>query len=72
MPEHCAHGYQTLEDCTGMHYMASGFYTPDAVHGARFDDPRSAFQWPLTAAACPTGRWPRKVVVRVWGDKWSP
>ena len=51
VPEHCAHGYQTLEDGTEMHYMASGFYTLDAVRGARFDDPAFGIQWPLTATA---------------------
>jgi dTDP-4-dehydrorhamnose 3,5-epimerase len=47
VPEHCAHGYQTLEDCTEMHYMTSGFYTPSAVRGVRFDDPAFGIQWPL-------------------------
>jgi dTDP-4-dehydrorhamnose 3,5-epimerase len=49
VPEHCAHGYQTLEDNTEMHYMTSGYYTPEAVRGARFDDPAFALEWPLTA-----------------------
>jgi dTDP-4-dehydrorhamnose 3,5-epimerase len=51
VPECCAHGYQTLEDCTEMYYMASSFYTPTAVRGARFDDPAFGIQWPLTATA---------------------
>lgn len=50
VPEHCAHGYQTLEDGTEMYYMASGFYTPNAVRGVRFDDPAFAIEWPLAAA----------------------
>jgi len=49
VPEHCAHGYQTLEDSTEMYYMTSAFYTPTAVHGVRFDDPAFAIQWPLAA-----------------------
>ena len=49
VPEHCAHGYQTLEENTEMYYMASEFYTPDAVRGARFDDPVFNIQWPLPA-----------------------
>jgi dTDP-4-dehydrorhamnose 3,5-epimerase len=49
VPEHCAHGYQTLEDCTEMHYMTSEFYCPSAVRGIRFDDPTFAIQWPLPA-----------------------
>jgi dTDP-4-dehydrorhamnose 3,5-epimerase len=51
VPEHCAHGYQTLEDHTEMCYMASGFYTPSAVRGARFDDPAFGIQWPLAPTA---------------------
>jgi dTDP-4-dehydrorhamnose 3,5-epimerase len=47
VPEGCAHGYQTLEKATEMHYMASAFYTPDAAHGVRFDDPIFGVQWPL-------------------------
>jgi dTDP-4-dehydrorhamnose 3,5-epimerase len=49
VPEHCAHGYQTLEDSTEMHYMTSQFYTPAAVLGVRFDDPAFAIHWPLPA-----------------------
>jgi dTDP-4-dehydrorhamnose 3,5-epimerase len=49
VPESCAHGYQTLEDCTEMYYMTSGFYTPSAVRGVRFDDPTVGIQWPLIA-----------------------
>jgi dTDP-4-dehydrorhamnose 3,5-epimerase len=49
VPENCAHGYQTLEECTEMYYMTSGFYTPSAVRGVRFDDPAFAIQWPLVA-----------------------
>jgi len=49
VPEHCAHGYQTLEQCTEMYYMTSQFYTPNAVRGVRFDDPAFSIQWPLAA-----------------------
>ncbi len=49
VPEHCAHGYQTLEDGTEMYYMTSAFYTPSAVRGVRFDDPTFSIQWPLAA-----------------------
>jgi dTDP-4-dehydrorhamnose 3,5-epimerase len=51
VPEHCAHGYQTLEDRTEMHYMTSQVYTPSACRGARFDDPAFRIQWPLPATA---------------------
>ena len=47
LTERCAHGYQTLEDRTEMHYMASHVYTPSAARGARFDDPAFRVNWPL-------------------------
>jgi dTDP-4-dehydrorhamnose 3,5-epimerase len=49
VPEHCAHGYQTLEDCTEIYYMTSGLYAADSVRGVRFDDPAFSIQWPLIA-----------------------
>jgi dTDP-4-dehydrorhamnose 3,5-epimerase len=51
LPEHCAHGYQTLVDETEIYYMASEFYTPGSAHGVRFDDPAFRIQWPLMATA---------------------
>ena len=50
VPEHCAHGYQTLEECTEMYYMTSEFYTATAVRGVRFDDPAFNIRWPLVPA----------------------
>jgi dTDP-4-dehydrorhamnose 3,5-epimerase len=47
LPEGCGHGYQTLQDDTEMHYMASAYYTPEAARGVRFDDPAFHIQWPL-------------------------
>jgi dTDP-4-dehydrorhamnose 3,5-epimerase len=49
VPEHCGHGYQTLEECTEMYYMTSEFYIPSAVCGVRFDDPAFGIEWPLAA-----------------------
>ena len=49
VPQNCAHGYQTLEECTEMYYMTSAFYAPSAVRGVRFDDPAFGIQWPLVA-----------------------
>ena len=51
VPELCAHGYQTLEEHTEIHYMASGYYTPDTVRGVRFDDPAFGIPWPLQVTA---------------------
>ena len=49
VPEGCAHGFQSLEDSTEVHYMTSAFYAPDAVRGVRFDDPVFNIDWPLAA-----------------------
>jgi len=51
IPERCAHGYQTLEDQTEMHYMTSQIYTPEAATGVRFDDPAFGIRWPLSPSA---------------------
>ena len=50
VPEHCGHGYQTLEEATEMFYMTSAFYTAGAVRGVRFDDPAFRIAWPLPAS----------------------
>lgn len=47
VPEHCAHGYQTLQDETEMSYMTSALYTPTAARGFRYDDPAFQITWPL-------------------------
>jgi dTDP-4-dehydrorhamnose 3,5-epimerase len=47
VPENCAHGYQTLEKCTEIYYMTSGYYTPNLGCGVRFDDPAFSIQWPI-------------------------
>ena len=49
VPQGCAHGFQSLEDGTEVHYMTSAFYAPDAVRGVRFDDPVFNIHWPLAA-----------------------
>jgi dTDP-4-dehydrorhamnose 3,5-epimerase len=51
LPQNCAHGYQTLKDGTEMQYLTSQFYSPEAVRGVRFDDPRFDIRWPLTPTA---------------------
>jgi len=60
IPEHCAHGYQTLEDDVEMHYMTSAFYAPSSAHGVRYDDPVFDIKWPLPATAVSEQdlRWP--------------
>ncbi len=47
VPPLCAHGYQTVEDESDVHYMTSAFYAADAARGLRYDDPTVAVRWPL-------------------------
>ena len=51
VPDRCAHGYQTLEECTEIYYMASECFSPGSVRGVRFDDPAFDIRWPLAATA---------------------
>jgi len=51
IPEGCAHGYQSTEDNSAIHYMASAFYSPTAVRGVRFNDPALGIRWPLPASS---------------------
>jgi dTDP-4-dehydrorhamnose 3,5-epimerase len=51
VPEHCAHGYQTLHDDSEIYYLTSAFYAPGSVRGLRFDDPAIGIRWPLPATA---------------------
>jgi len=51
IPDGFAHGYQTLEDDTGLLYVVSEFYTPDAESGLRFDDLAIGIEWPLPVAS---------------------
>jgi dTDP-4-dehydrorhamnose 3,5-epimerase len=51
VPEHCAHGCQTLVDGSEVYYMASEFFTPSAVRGVKFDDPAFGIKWPLAATS---------------------
>jgi dTDP-4-dehydrorhamnose 3,5-epimerase len=50
LPGSCAHGYQTLEECTEMYYMTSAFYTSSAARGVRFNDSAFCIKWPLAAS----------------------
>ena len=60
VPELCAHGFQSLEDRTEVHYMTSAFYAPAAVRGVRFDDPAFSIQWPspVTTVSEQDRKWP--------------
>ena len=47
IPEGCAHGCQSMEDSTELHYLTSSMYAPDHARGLRFDDPAIGVRWPL-------------------------
>jgi dTDP-4-dehydrorhamnose 3,5-epimerase len=46
VPAGFAHGFQTLEDNTEVHYQMSHHYVPDAARGVRWDDPAFGIDWP--------------------------
>ncbi len=47
IPEGCAHGYQTLEDDTDVHYMVSSRYAPQLERGILWNDPQLGIEWPI-------------------------
>lgn len=50
VPEHFAHGYQTLADETEVLYQVTTFYAPKHERGLRYDDPALAIPWPVPIA----------------------
>jgi dTDP-4-dehydrorhamnose 3,5-epimerase len=46
IPAGCAHGFQTLEEDSEVHYQMSAPFVPAAYRGARWDDPAFAIRWP--------------------------
>jgi len=53
VPPGLAHGFQTLEDATELHYLMGRAFVPGAATGVRWDDPAFAVDWP---PAPPGGR----------------
>ena len=49
IPEGFAHGFQALCDDVQMLYMHTANWSAEHERGLRYDDPRLAIQWPLTA-----------------------
>ena len=47
IPEGFAHGFQTLEDDTVVHYQMTTPYVPEAGRGARWNDPAFGIRWPI-------------------------
>jgi dTDP-4-dehydrorhamnose 3,5-epimerase len=46
VPAGFAHGFQTLEDASEVHYQMSHHYVPEAARGVRWDDPAFGIEWP--------------------------
>jgi dTDP-4-dehydrorhamnose 3,5-epimerase len=46
VPEGVAHGFQTLEDDSEVHYQITTAHAPEASRGVRWDDPAFAIRWP--------------------------
>ena len=49
-PAGLAHGFQTLEDASEVHYQMGHHYVPEAARGVRWDDPAFGIEWPAAAA----------------------
>jgi len=48
VPEGFAHGFQTLEDHTEVHYQMSEFYQAESASGVRWNDPAFSIDWPIS------------------------
>lgn len=51
VPEYFAHGFQSLEDDTEVHYSVSAAYAHEAEAGVRYDDPAFSISWPLAVTS---------------------
>ena len=51
IPAGFAHGFQTLDDDTEVHYQMAYHYVPEAARGVRWDDPAFGIEWPAAADA---------------------
>lgn len=47
VPERFAHSFLTLRDNTDTIYHVGEFYTPEAVGGLLYNDPRLGLKWPI-------------------------
>jgi dTDP-4-dehydrorhamnose 3,5-epimerase len=48
IPKGFAHGFQTLQDNSLVHYQMGTFYNPSHAHGIRWNDPFLNIKWPLS------------------------
>ncbi len=47
VPKGFAHGFQTLEDNTVIHYMVSEIYNAESESGINYLDPKLSINWPI-------------------------
>ena len=50
IPEGCAHGFQTLEDNSELHYQMSEFFHPECSRGFHWRDSQFDIPWPVEDA----------------------
>ena len=53
IPTGLAHGFQTLEDASEVHYQMGHQYVPSAANGVRWNDPAFGIEWPDQPATGP-------------------
>lgn len=46
IPGGFAHGFQTVQDNSEVHYQMSAFYAPACARGVRWNDPAFQIEWP--------------------------
>jgi len=51
IPKGIAHGFQTLEDDSGIYYQMSQYHKSEYYKGIRFDDQNFKIKWPLPISA---------------------
>jgi dTDP-4-dehydrorhamnose 3,5-epimerase len=51
IPAGLAHGFQTLQDDSEVHYQMTYHYVPEAGRGVRWDDAAFAIEWPARPTA---------------------
>ena len=60
IPKGCAHGFQTLEDNSTVHYLVSNFHNINCEKGLKYDDKSLNIDWPLevTNISDKDSKWP--------------
>ena len=48
VPKGFAHGFQTIEENSEVHYFHTEFYSPECEKGIRCNDPKIGIKWPLS------------------------